>query len=179
MGVHEMSQWDNDDDFNEPQQPTGSGLRKQLEDALAKLNEQAKTNAELQKQLRARNVADVLSGLGVKDTAKFSKLVPQDAADDPEKVKAWVDEFRDVLNLAPAGQAATPTQEDEAPADEPAVPSIDPAQMEALQRLQNADASAGTTAPDLDGQTLSRLTAMHQAANGSPDSFFAALRGQQ
>lgn len=171
---------ENDDlDFGQPAEPQGGkGLRAQLEAVLAANKELKAQNEQIQKQMRAATVSNTLRDLGIGNVDKVAKLVPADAADDSDKVKAWVEEFKDVLGFGnPVTEA--PAVEQEAVADAPAVPNLSAETLAAYQRLGIVDATSGTSAPEADSVAASRLISMHQAASGNPDAFFASLRGAQ
>jgi hypothetical protein len=165
--------WDDDDET--PENETPKGLRKQIEELARKLGEANATITGLQTVNRSRTLADGLKDLGIANFEKVAKLVPTDVADKPDSLKSWIEEFKDVFAI----QTSAP----EAPANKPEAgaqtnPDLPPEQVQAFQRMQTADSSAGTTIPDLESQHLAQLQAAATAADGSFDKYIAILRGE-
>ena len=145
--------WDEDDDT--PENETPKGLRKQIEELARKLGEANATITGLQKVNRSRTVADGLKDLGVANFEKVARLVPTDVADKPESLKGWIEEFKDVFAIqTSAPEAPVADKEPEAGVQKTDLP---PEQVQAFQRMQTADSSAGTTVPDLESQHLAQL----------------------
>jgi hypothetical protein len=173
-----MSQYgyENDDldqNFGQQTQEPAKGLRKQLEDLAAKLNERDAQIAELTKTVRTRTVIDTLTELKVPNAGKVAKLVPTEIAGDVEKVKGWVTEYGDVFAASASSEASG--QKPEADEQQSGHPDVDAATIAGFQRTQTSEASAGSTTPDIEAQHAAQLTAMFQAANGSSDTFFSLL----
>lgn len=166
--------WDDEDDDQE-QDNSAKSMRKQLEAMSAKLSERDAVIAELQKSNRQRTIADGLKDLGIPNVEKVARLIPSDVGDSPDKLKNWVEEYKDVFAPASVAQAAQ-AQPDEAATN--VVEGLTAEQIQAYQRMQTADSSAGTTTPDMDSQQLSALVAARDAAGGSFDRYIAILRGE-
>lgn len=169
--------WDDDDTDNNSNREEPRGLRKQVEELARKLSERDAIIADLQRTQRARSIADALKESGVRDPERVAKLVPADVADKPEALKTWMEEFKDFFvpasgDQAPQNDGVAPTQQ---------APDLPREQVEALQRLQTADQSAGTTSPDLESVQLASLQAAYDAAaapgGGGFDRYIEILRG--
>lgn len=173
-----MSGYDWDDD----EQDTPKGMRKQLEEMSRKLSERDTQIAELMKGMRQRNVADALKDLGVTNSDKVSRLIPENVAEKPDALKAWLDEYKDIfVPASPPSPPEAPTNKDDESggAGGQSVPNLPAEQMAAFQRLQTADAAAGTSSPDLDSQHLAALATAREKSNGSFDRYIAILRGEE
>ncbi len=175
-----MSQyWDDEDDAQ--QEPTPRGLRKQIEELTRKLNERDNAIAELQKVNRQRTIADGLSSLGVAHVDKIAKLVPSDVADSPDKLKGWVEEFKDIFAIQTTSASGATDQgqnDSDSGAGANANPNLDADQIAAFNRMQTADASAGVTTPDMEQSQLAQLAAARDASGGDFDRYIAILRGE-
>lgn len=166
-----------------PEEETPKGMRKQIQDLASKLAERDAALAELQKESRQRNVMDALSGMGLPNPDKIARLVPADVAGNPENLKTWVEDYKDVF--APSSRPVeTPSPEgDKGDAGTAqAIANLPADQVAAFQRMQTADASAGNSAPDLESAHLAALIAARNAAvtsGGGVDDYIAILRGER
>jgi hypothetical protein len=135
-----------DDDMDRQDGTTGGGLRKALEDALAKLE---KAQKDLEDYRRGDTAESVLKDKGLDPALK--DLIPADT--DP---KDWVEKYAHLLGTKPAAKA-----EEKDSNDDPefvALEEEDPAitlEREARERI-NAAADSGSPA-HLTGDVLQRM----------------------
>lgn len=146
------------DDFTLPgegdqQQPTqqtqqqqGSGLRRQLEDALAAQRAAEARLAEYATRERAATIANAVKEAGLADTA--AGLYPKDAEATPEAVKTWAEQLRAAVGTPQQQPGQQPGQQ---PAGQPT--GLQPADIQAIRAAQLAAASAtdGGAAVGLEG----------------------------
>jgi len=113
------------------QQQSGSGLRQQLEAALAEKKAMGEKLAALEAKDRAAGLAAGLKAAGLGESA--AKFYPKDADTGEAAVEAWAEELK----------AAVPQQAP--PAPEPAAPpaaTLPPEAQRVMQQVQDAAASA-------------------------------------
>jgi hypothetical protein len=114
---------------------SGSGLRKQLEDALAAKKAAETQLGDLQKEQRQRDLTEA----GLSEAARAD--YPPGASTDAAAVKEW-------LAAKQAAYGVTATQQ-APPAAAP--PAVSPAAQQAMQQAQQAQAGAVPTAQGLEG----------------------------
>lgn len=176
-----MPEWDYDDEDDNQSSPLVKDLRKQLTEA-KKANKELTTElGTLRPQVRKSSISSVLSDLGY--NTKIAALLPEGVEPTKEAVKAWVDEYGDVFNLGKAEEvkpvAEAETKEEVKPLAGQTTQPVDQATQDMWARVQSGEAATGVTAPDIEKQQLAQLGAAMAAANGSPDQFFAILRGEK
>lgn len=94
---------DDEDDFEvESSQEAPANLRKALKRAEKEKKEIADQLAQIQADLRSRNVKDVLATKGVPD--KVAKFIPADVST-PEQVDAWLAENADIFGFSKSADA--------------------------------------------------------------------------
>lgn len=79
----------------------GGALRKQYEEALAKLKERDEKIAAFEAKERTQGLEASLSGKGL--NPKLAGLVPADVASDPARLDAWLNDYADVFTPASNG----------------------------------------------------------------------------
>lgn len=174
-----MPQYDDDDDdfdgddFGQQQQRESNPvkhLRTENKSLKKELDELRAANATLAAQSRTSALRDALTDLKV--NPKVAALYPSDKEATPEAVKAWVEDFGDVLGIqtqeeSPPGQRGPQGQ-----------PSLDQSAFEAWQRMQSQESTVGQVPADIEQQQIAALQAMNAAA-GSFDELVEFLRGEK
>lgn len=138
MGIYD------DDDTNEP---TPGDLRKALEKANKKNSDLEALVKQLEARARKADINEVLQDL--KLPAKVSKLIPSDVEPTKEAVKAWAEEFADVIGFSAEAPAGTPTETETAPQN--AAPSVSPEYIAAMTQAAQTASVANPVAPDPSG----------------------------
>ncbi len=131
-----MSEFDWDDDDTEiANESTGmKELRKALRASEKRNKEMSGKLDEMRNVSRERTVKDIISSKGLPD--KIIKLIPFDVTS-PEDVENWVAEYADLF-----GSSAPVVQNQE--------PAVNAADMQALQRISDTQASGQTFDGDYD-----------------------------
>lgn len=101
-GCNAVSEWDDNSEGNNSndqrgQNTGGGGLRKQLEETLARLKVIEDENATLKTQTRHTAISGLLTEK--KLPAKVAKLIPADIEPTAEAVGKWLEDFGDVFNI--------------------------------------------------------------------------------
>lgn len=166
----------NDWDYTDPADdtPLVQKLRQELEKRGKELREATDKIGKLEVQVRKRSIADVLQDIGV--PPKISAFIPSDLDPTKENLEKWVDDFRDVFNI-PAKESAPAEEPQAQPAVQPD-PAVSPEMQAAWQRIQTAEASAGTTTPDGESQALARLKLAEKASGGDIAKYVAMVNGE-
>jgi hypothetical protein len=149
--------WDDDDtDTDTSNDSTGmKELRKALRASEKRNKEMSGKLDEMRNVSRERTVKDIISSKGLPD--KIIKLIPFDVTS-PEDVESWVAEYSDLF-----GSPAPATQSQE--------PAVNAADMQALRRISDTQASGQTFDGDFD-----QLDARIRAAS-SPEELNKVLFG--
>lgn len=144
-----MSDYDWDDDDTEiANESTGmKELRKALRASEKRNKEMSGKLDEMRNVSRERTVKDIISSKGLPD--KIIKLIPFDVTS-PEDVENWVAEYADLF-----GSSAPVVQNQE--------PAVNAADMQALQRISDTQASGQTFDGDFD-QMEARIRAASSPA---------------
>lgn len=113
------------------EQQSGSGLRKQLEEALERIKSLESENQSFRQEKRATSLQSALRQAG-KDP-RAASLLPSDL--DPDGVSDWLKENGDLIaNLPKAEEPAPPAPKEEAPRS---------ADDEALRQVTSAEPTSG------------------------------------
>lgn len=144
MSNQNQNHWDDEDDFEfedeQPQQPQGNDLVKQLRKADRMKEKRLKElEAELQSlrvKQRESNVAEILKSEGV--NPKISKFIPAEVQE-PEAIKAWLNENSDVLGVNLRSQQQAQQNKDEFDADLASLRNMDYVTEDALSPNQLDD----------------------------------------
>ena len=127
--------WDDSDDTDTSNDSTGmKELRKALRASEKRNKEMSVKLDEMRNVSRERTVKDIISSKGLPD--KIIKLIPFDVTS-PEDVENWVAEYADLF-----GSSAPDTQSQ--------APAVNAADMQALQRISDTQASGQTFDGDYD-----------------------------
>lgn len=150
-------EFDTDDDFTgqgdgpaelRKAQRAASRKVKELEKQLAERDEQIKTLTE---KTRTVDLGDLLQKNGA--NRKVAALVPKDVELSEEAVKAWLDEYKDVLNITvtdpgqDAEKDAPPEPVDDDTTQGSDVADIPPEVLAAVQQYAELGGSGGTPVP--------------------------------
>lgn len=120
--------YDSEQEVSETPQPSGKGLRAQLESVLAEKQDLEAKYQEAQKVLRDRSIQDTLADMGV--NAKVAKFIPADVTD-KESISQWVAENADVFNIQVGGNETVAPKA-----------TVDPSAVASAARLNNLSSSA-------------------------------------
>lgn len=127
--------WDDSDDTDTSNDSTGmKELRKALRASEKRNKEMSVKLDEMRNVSRERTVKDIISSKGLPD--KIIKLIPFDVTS-PEDVENWVAEYADLFGSS-------------APDNQSQAPAVNAADMQALQRISDTQASGQTFDGDYD-----------------------------
>lgn len=139
------TQFEPDDEDNLDETGEDSKLVKDLR---RQLKEQAKRDAEREKQLteltnrdRQRTLTEALTAKGV--SPKLARFYPADAETTDEAIAGWLTENADAFGAAATTETTAPDP-GEGKQEEPAEPVVDPATEWAYRRMQAASLVGGT-----------------------------------
>lgn len=137
----------------QPNQPSGSGLRKQLEDTLAEKKALTDRLTALEAERRATTLTTAMQAAGLPEAA--AARYPADAEATPEKITAWAEAEKayaqQLVGTAPAADGSPAT------AGQPAPPAgVPAATQQAMAAVAAAQAGAPATEAGLEGM-LARL----------------------
>lgn len=128
-------------------QETGSGLRKQLEAAVAEKTAMAERLAKLETQQRTNELTSLVKGAGLPEAA--AARYPADAEVTPEKITAWAEAEKAYAQQLTGTQPAPPT------ATQPGAPTppvgVTPEAQAAAALVQTAAAGAQPPTEGLEG----------------------------
>ena len=158
-----MSEFDwDDDDTDTSNDSTGmKELRKALRASEKRNKEMSIKLDEMRNVSRERTVKDIISSKGLPD--KIIKLIPFDVTS-PEDVENWVAEYADLFGSS-------------APDNQSQAPAVNTADMQALQRISDTQASGQTFDGDYD-QMDARIRAASTPAELSK-VLFGNMHGPQ
>ena len=158
-----MSEFDwDDDDTDTSNDSTGmKELRKALRASEKRNKEMSIKLDEMRNVSRERTVKDIISSKGLPD--KIIKLIPFDVTS-PEDVENWVAEYADLFGSS-------------APDNQSQAPAVNAADMQALQRISDTQASGQTFDGDYD-QMDARIRAASTPAELSK-VLFGNMHGPQ
>lgn len=129
-----MSGYYEQPDPDDVQETTGSGLRKQLEEALSEIKN---LRQNLEGEKRQETVTEAVKGLGLNPAV--AELIPADEADP----KAWLEQRAGLFGVqVPDEREAAETQVLAPADDDPALV----AEREAVEAMQAAEAAGGPSA---------------------------------
>lgn len=119
----------------ESEEPSGKGLRAQLEKALAEKAELEKKFSEVSGKVRQQELASVLSAKGV--NAKVAKFIPSDVEGE-DAITNWLTENADIFGF----QVQVEGGKQQA-AEAPSGPPVDPETVQATRRIQQLGTTSG------------------------------------
>lgn len=140
-------QWNDDTDSNDgggQQGSNGGGLRKQLEQALARLKTLEGENETLKTQTRQAAISTLLTEK--KYDAKVAKLIPKDVEPTADAVKKWLDEYGDVFNIKQDDATAAETDDGNGAAGNGAAEDFD-TQQEYIHAMRQMGSINGGVLP--------------------------------
>lgn len=133
------------DDQNQQDKPSGGGLRKQLETALAELKAAKEKNVELETQVTRHTIDSVFSELDVPEKVrKFYTGEP-----DKDKILEWCRENADVFGISPG------TGGDDKPEDKERNDQLRDVQTAGKVGFEGSDRSVDTIRSEVEGKIRS------------------------
>lgn len=166
-----------ENEYEQGEESTGmKNLRAAHDKAVREKAELEKSLATLQGQVRTQSVREILRDRGI--NPKVAGLIPSDLEPTADAVDKWVKDYEDVFGAALRVEEKPKDSESEAAPVTPAQSSVDAATMQALGRVQSAEASAGVVPPDLEKAQLAALAAIGQAAGNDSSKLLNILKGR-
>lgn len=181
-----MADWNSNDEFdNDDDQHSGDGpadLRKahraaarrvkELEALLSEKDEQIKT---LTGKTRNVDLGELLQKQGV--DKKIAKLVPKDVELTDEAVKAWLDEYKDVLNITVTKDEQVANEGDPADVvDDDNDSPVDGVGQDALAAIAQFTALGGAGGTAIPSGALGALISDVNAHAKSPEDLIEIMR---
>jgi len=166
-----------DDDLDDDDSGDGSNLVKQLRKQLrAKDKELVKITSAVKKMAdasRKSTLSDLLKAKGVNE--KAAVFIPKDVEATEEAISAWIDEYKDVLNLTPNPDEEGSDNEGSGSESGEQIPThLQSAEVDGMRQISNAGNGAKPTGNqqellrELQSSNLTpeRLTELIHAAGG-------------
>lgn len=144
---------------------TGSGLRSQLEQALATIKEQNSKLEALQEEAQQAKLSGLLSSKGI--SSKIAKLIPADV-NDAEKLDVWLDEYADVFGIGNVSETSTVSEVETGTG----VPTVKPEVVNANRRVNTLNQNA--ISPEVTQDFEARIKSA-----ASPDEVDAIIKEAQ
>lgn len=162
-----MAGYDDYDEFEDRQPGQGQGIRQYIKSLEDKVNRLVDQNQTLLTERRGSELRESLKAKGFDPIV--ADLIPADAQGDPAKVESWLGKYGAAFNQRKdkeaTGEVADPPQP---PQPQTPNPGIDPAVIQAQQRLDAVQAQALTP------QVTQSLEAGIRSQD-SPEAVMAAL----
>jgi hypothetical protein len=174
-----MSNWDTEEDDSQ----LVKDLRAQIKTLNAKNTELTTEVGTLRPQVRKTSVASILNDLGV--NTKIAGLLPDSVEPTKEAVETWLKEYGDVFGAAKVEtekEVEKPVEGQEQLAGQKAAvvaPVVNQTDQLSWARIQSAESTAGSSAPDIEQQQIAQLGAAAAAAGGNYDAFISYLKGEK
>ena len=176
-----MNPWDDDADGNEPQtqHQERNPLRDVVKSLETKLAEREKQFEQLASSMRQRDVGEILGEFGA--DKRVVKFVPATVDANPEAVKAWWEENKDVFAGAGAGAVETPSAGN-VPEEPQGAPAVDQETQDRWERISRLSQSPGVAEPDRAAAAEAMLQGAKAASTNAlghvdPNAFKEFLQG--